>query len=250
MSPKLLLFDSNPGIAELLGARLQSAGYDVRSITDVMAAVNMTRSEAPSLIVIDPALPKLPGFGIVRRIKNDPETRHVPLIILTAAAAEEDRILGFELGADDFIAKPFSTAEVLLRVKISLARAMPQPPEEKIVMDDLVLNRCLHEVSIQNKPIVLSLLEFKLLEMFMRHAGCIVDRKTLLIKVWEMSGNLDTRTVDTHVARLRRKLGSWSDQIESVRGFGYRFNTRPASALPNSQIATCNLKKRTASQPV
>jgi two-component system phosphate regulon response regulator PhoB len=162
------------------------------------------------------------GNEICKRLKADPKTAHIPVLILTAKADEVDRVLGLELGADDYVTKPFSPRELVLRVKKLTERGKNQPTEV-LTRGDLVVELAKHTVTVKGKPLDLTATEFKLLVTLMERRGRVQTRDALLRDVWGYEGDLDTRTVDTHVRRLREKLGKAGDLVETVRGVGYRF---------------------------
>jgi two-component system phosphate regulon response regulator PhoB len=173
-----------------------------------------------------------PGTEVCRRLRADPETRSVPVIMLTARGEEIDRVVGFEVGADDYVTKPFSVRELMLRVRAVLRRgSAPGATGEETLLDTplLRLDVAAHEVRVQGEDVALTATEFRLLETLVRRAGRVQSRGTLLQDVWDLSPNLHTRTVDTHMKRLREKLGPAAAHIETVRGVGYRFQREPSS---------------------
>jgi DNA-binding response OmpR family regulator len=180
------------------------------------------RAESPALIVLDLMLPRMQGLEVCKVLKTDPLTSHIPIIMLTAKAEEVDRIVGLEFGADDYVTKPFSPREMLLRIKAILRRGQGKISEEKMTRGPITIDSARHRVLVDGKPIVLTAVEFKLLSMLMRRPGRVQARDRLLNEVWGYESAIDTRTVDTHVRRLREKLGKAASVIETVRGFGYR----------------------------
>ncbi len=183
----------------------------------------MAREEAPALIILDLMLPKMPGLEICKVLKTDITTRQIPIIMLTAKAEEIDRIVGLEFGADDYVTKPFSPRELVLRVNAILRRGKGEVAEEKkLSIGPITLDPSRHHVAVAGKPVRLTSVEFKLLSMLMQRQGRVQGRDRLLNEVWGYESVIDTRTVDTHVRRLRKKLGKASAAIETVRGFGYR----------------------------
>ena len=176
------------------------------------------------IILLDLMLPDISGTEICRQLKGNARTATVPVIMLTARSEEVDRVVGFELGADDYITKPFSVREVVLRVKAILRRGVAgeAPPREQV--GPIRLDTEAHRVFVDSQEVDLTALEFRLLETFMARVGRVQTREQLLRDVWQMTGELQTRTVDTHVKRLREKLGSGRDLIETVRGLGYRMS--------------------------
>jgi DNA-binding response OmpR family regulator len=221
---KILLVSDKTDASGLLSVNLFAAGFHVIVAANGKSALAKARSEAPSLIVLDLGLSRTFGFEVCRKLKNGITTRSVPIIMLTAGN-EEDRILGLELGADDCVTKPFSPRELILRIKLSLNRAKYQElTEAKMTLGDIVIDLNRHEVCIQNEVVDLTLVEFKLLAVLMEHCGSVVRRATLLDGVWGYASDAHTRTIDTHVTRLRAKLGSRAAYLETIRGIGYRLN--------------------------
>jgi len=225
MSDTILIVDDEPDVVDLLVFNLQKAGFKTSTARDGNAALQKARNELPSLIVLDLMLPGLDGTDACRQLKADPKTAPIPVIMLTAKAEEVDRIVGLELGADDYITKPFSPRELTLRVKTILRRGTGKTtPNEILKHGDLVVDLAKHGATFKGKSIELTATEFKLLAMLLERRGRVQTRDALLTDVWGYEGDVDTRTVDTHVRRLREKLGKAADWIETVRGVGYRFN--------------------------
>jgi two-component system phosphate regulon response regulator PhoB len=226
MPQTILVVDDERDIVELVRYNLAQAGYRVVSAADGRQAVEMARRERPDLVVLDLMLPVLPGAEVARMLKQDEKTRGIPILMLTARGEEVDRVVGFELGADDYVVKPFSPRELVLRVQAILRRDEKEVPEERIVHEPLVIDAGAHVVRLKGKEIVLTATEFKLLHRLARRPGRAFSRDQLLSEVWGYGGEIETRTVDTHMKRLRGKLGPVGDWIQTVRGVGYRF--RPA----------------------
>jgi len=222
----ILVVDDERDIVELVRYNLAQAGYRVVSALDGRQAVESARREHPDLIVLDLMLPVLHGGEVARLLKQDESTRHIPILMLTARGAEVDRVVGFELGADDYVVKPFSPRELVLRVQAILKRDERPTADERIVHDPLVIDVGAHTVRLKGREIVLTATEFKLLHRLAKRPGRAFSRDQLLSEVWGYGGDIETRTVDTHMKRLRAKLGPAGDWIETVRGVGYRF--RPA----------------------
>jgi DNA-binding response OmpR family regulator len=216
--------DDEPEILELVEFNLQQAGYAVSTAAAGAAALKKARAQTPHLIILDVMLPEMDGLEICQTLRREPATATVPIILLTAKAAEIDRVLGLELGADDYLTKPFSPRELLLRVKKILARSAPQEkPKEQIRFGDLLIDLPRHLATWKNKPIELTATEFKLLTILAQRAGRVQSRDQLLRDVWEYDSLIDTRTVDTHMRRLREKIGAAAKHLDTVRGVGYRF---------------------------
>ncbi|MDE3068011.1 MAG: response regulator transcription factor [Verrucomicrobiota bacterium] len=224
MKPRILVVDDEPEAVELLEFNLKQAGYATSTAADGTEALKKARGQTPDLIVLDVMLPEMDGFEVCKSLRLDPGTARVPIIMLTAKAAEIDRVLGLELGADDYLTKPFSPRELLLRIKKVLARgAAGESPREQMRFGDLLIDQPRHLASWRGRPVGLTATEFKLLTTLAQRAGRVQSREQLLRDVWEYDNLIDTRTVDTHMRRLREKLGPASKHLDTVRGVGYRF---------------------------
>ncbi|HZM68890.1 MAG TPA: response regulator transcription factor [Candidatus Cryosericum sp.] len=223
MPQTILVVDDERDIVELIRYNLAQAGYRVVTATDGQQALELARRDRPDLVVLDLMLPVMPGTEVARILKQEEKTRAVPIVMLTARGSEVDRIVGFELGADDYVVKPFSPRELVLRVQAILRREGVENHEERLIFEPLVIDLGAHIVSLKGKEIDLTTTEFKLLLRLARRPGRAFSRDQLLSEVWGYSGDLETRTVDTHMKRLRSKLGSVAIWIETVRGLGYRF---------------------------
>jgi len=223
MSQTILVIDDEKDIVELIRYNLVQAGYRVVSALDGQQALDLARRERPDLVVLDLMLPTLPGTEVARILRQDEKTRAIPIIMLTARGSEIDRIVGFELGADDYVVKPFSPRELVLRIQAILRREGREESEERIIFEPLVIDLAAHAVRLKGREIDLTATEFKLLHRLARRPGRAFSRDQLLSDVWGYSGDLETRTVDTHMKRLRAKLGAIRTWIETVRGHGYRF---------------------------
>jgi two-component system phosphate regulon response regulator PhoB len=220
---KILVIEDEPDVIDLLTLHLRKAGHSVSTATDGAGGLRKAREELPGLIILDLMLPKMPGLEICKVLKTDITTRQIPIIMLTAKAEEIDRIIGLEFGADDYVTKPFSPRELVLRVNAILRRGKGELAEEKkLSIGQITLDPARHDVAVAGKPVRLTSVEFKLLSMLMRRQGRVQERDRLLNEVWGYESVIDTRTVDTHVRRLRKKLGKAAAAIETVRGFGYR----------------------------
>ncbi len=224
MKQKILVVDDEPEAVELVEFNLKQAGYNVSTAADGAEALKKARAQTPDLIVLDVMLPEMDGFEICKTLRLDTTTAKVPIIMLTAKAAEIDRVLGLELGADDYLTKPFSPRELMLRVKKILARSQTEEkPKEQIRFGELLIDLPRHLASWKGKAIELTATEFKLLTILAQRAGRVQSRDQLLRDVWEYDSLIDTRTVDTHMRRLREKIGAAAKHLETVRGVGYRF---------------------------
>jgi DNA-binding response OmpR family regulator len=232
MQHKIMVVDDEADVIDMLVINLRAAGFQVVAVEDGATALAKARSELPSLIVLDLMLPRMPGLEICKVLKSDLATRHIPVIMLTAKAEEVDKIVGLELGADDYVTKPFSPRELILRINRSLRRGKDKVAGvEKLGIGELVLDHTRHEVLVKGRPVDLTATEFRLLALLMERRGRVQGRDSLLNDVWGYESVIDTRTVDTHVRRLREKLGPLATYIETIRGVGYRINEgEPAQA--------------------
>ena len=220
----ILIVEDDSDILQLLTYNLQAAGYDVLTSQEGYDALNIARSHLPTLIVLDLMIPGIDGFEVCRELKRSPETRNIFVIMLTARGEEVDRIVGLELGADDYVVKPFSPRELILRIRAILRRGIsPAASENLWQKEGLRVDMEAHKVTVDNREIVLTATEFKLLVELIHSRGKVKTRDQLLDKVWGYSFDGYARTVDTHVRRLRQKLDSYSNWVETVRGVGYRF---------------------------
>jgi two-component system phosphate regulon response regulator PhoB len=228
MKPKILVVDDEPDALEVLGYKLREAGFAPVFANDGQRALAAVRDERPALVVLDLMLPEVDGLEVCKILRRDPATASIPILMLTARAAEMDRIVGLELGADDYVTKPFSPRELVLRIKKLLARArQADDPAAHLRLGDLDLDASRHIVQIKGQPLSLTATEFKLLDLLARRRGRVQTRERLLQDVWGYENPIDTRTVDTHMRRLREKLGPAARYLETVRGVGYRFIAHP-----------------------
>ncbi len=222
--PKILVIDDEPDAVELVEFNLKQAGFTVITAADGAEALRQGRSHQPDLVVLDLMLPEIDGLEVCKLLRHDPTTAAIPIVMVTAKAAEVDRILGLELGADDYVTKPFSPRELVLRIKKLLERGRPAvAKKEKFVFGELVIDLPRHLVSVRGKRVELTSTEFRLLTLLAERAGRVQSRDQLLQDVWHYDNIIDTRTVDTHMRRLREKLGPAAKHLDTVRGVGYRF---------------------------
>ena len=236
---RILIVEDEKDLQEVLSYNLRQGGHStvvVGSGRDALASVAERR---PDLVLLDLMLPDLSGVEICRKLKGDPSSRDIPIVMVTAKGDEVDRVVGFELGADDYVVKPYSLRELLLRVDAVLRRSAPGPAtgqQGAMVFGKLRLDRDAHRVWVDDEEITLTALELRLLSTLLERRGRVQSRPTLLDDVWGMSGEVTTRTVDTHVKRLREKRGSAGLYIDTVRGVGYRFTPAPdhAGAVGNA----------------
>lgn len=220
----VLVVEDEEDILEIVAYSLERAGLRALKARNGSQAWEMILREKPDLVVLDLMLPQVDGKEICRRIRQNQATRDIPVIMLTALAEEVDRVVGFELGADDYVTKPFSPRELVLRVQAILRRTK-EPPAGKQVLrfPDLIIDPDGFKVEVKGKEVPLTVTEFKLLYFLASNVGKVQDRETLLDRVWGYSYEGYARTVDTHIRRLRHKLGELQDRIETIRGLGYRF---------------------------
>lgn len=221
---KILVVDDEPDVTDLVAYHLKAKGFHVETVNDATASISRARSYQPDLIILDIMMPHLSGIQICRILRADHKLAKVPIIFLTAKAEPHDRIDGLESGADDYVGKPFSPKELVLRVESILRRATAarEPVSAKLQIGEIILDSETHTVTVRGTPLELTATEFKLLRLLMERQGRVQTREHLLINVWNYSTEIETRTVDTHVRRLREKLGPEAGWIETIRGVGYR----------------------------
>ncbi len=221
---KILVVDDDPDILSLVRYNLEREGFSVLTAANGQDALQLVHSQPPQAIILDLMLPEVDGLEVSRQIKRDPTLSDIPVIMLTAKGEEVDRVVGFELGADDYITKPFSPRELILRLKAILKRSTPrEEPIRRLSLKDLEIDFDRHQVWIGGEEISLTVIEFGLLSTLASRRGRVQTRDRLLADVWNYDSDVDSRTVDTHIRRLRSKLGRWAEAIETVRGLGYRF---------------------------
>ena len=225
--PKILVVDDEPSIVEVVQYNLKKAGFRVITASDGQAGLQRCRAEEPDLVLLDLMLPKVDGLEVCRILKQDPKTRHIPIIMVTVKAEETDRVVGLELGADDYVTKPFSPRELVARVKAVLRRRHAEPPEEVFSVGELRVDWARHLVTVKGKPVELTAKEFQLLRALVEAKGRVLTREILLDKVWGYARSLEieTRTVDLHISQLRKKLGRVGARILTVKNAGYRFGS-------------------------
>ena len=221
---KVLIIEDDPDIVALITLNLNKAGgFIISTATDGSSGLDKAREQLPGVIVLDLLLPGMPGFEVCKILKTQQQTKHIPIIILTAKADVIDRIVGFELGADDYVTKPFSPRELVLRINAILRRRNRDKKQEPATVGAITIDPSGRSVSVHGKPINLTAVEFKLLHYLVLRIGRVEPRDRLLAEVWGYDRLVETRTIDTHIQRLRRKLGEAGEAIETIRGFGYRF---------------------------
>jgi two-component system phosphate regulon response regulator PhoB len=229
-SELVLVVDDEPHIVALIAYHLAKAGYRVATAANGTDALSQANRERPSLVILDLMLPGMSGFEVLRKLRGRDHTRDVAVLMLTARRDEPDRIEGLSLGADDYLTKPFSPQELVLRVKAILRRAGSKSSSRDVmVIGPLQIDRSAHRVTVDDAEVDLTPTEYKLLLLLAERSGRVQPRALLLETVWDAAPDIQTRTVDMHVQRLRNKLGRVGDMIETVRGFGYRFNDEALS---------------------
>ena len=224
---RILVVDDEADIVALVAFHLVRAGYRVSTASTGPEAIAAARQERPALIVLDLMLPGASGYDVLEQLRGEAATREIAVLMLTARRDEQDRIRGLSLGADDYLTKPFSPQELVLRVGAILRRltAGGAVPSDILVLGPISIDRAEHRVSVDGSPVDLTATEYKLLLILAARRGRVQSRAHLLETVWEAAPDIQTRTVDMHVQRLRTKLGAAGDLIETVRGFGYRLKS-------------------------
>jgi two-component system phosphate regulon response regulator PhoB len=223
MNKKILIVEDDKNILKLIKYNLEKEGFSVFTAITGEGGLDVVEQEDIDLAILDLMLPKMDGLDLCRKIKQDEFNCSIPVVIVTAKGEEVDRIVGFELGADDYLVKPFSVRELILRVKAILRRKPKEKkPAGKISIGKIELDSQKFKVSINNKNIKLTPMEFKLLKILMSENEKVLSREKLLSEVWGIDSDITTRTVDTHIKHLRQKLGKEGERIETVRGFGYK----------------------------
>ncbi len=222
---QILVVDDEPDILSVLVYHLSREGYRVTTAVNGQGALTTAQAEHPDLIILDLMLPGMDGYEVLQRLRKADRTESIPVILLTARREEEERVKGFEVGADDYITKPFSARELTLRVEALLRRSKAEPvsTSRRISVGPVELDREAHRAFSEGFEVDLTPLEYRLLEVLLERRGRVQSRRQLLQAVWDTNAAIETRTVDMHVARLRTKLRGAADLIETVRGIGYRF---------------------------
>jgi two-component system phosphate regulon response regulator PhoB len=225
-SPKrILIVDDEPDVTDLLRYQLVREGFNVAALNNPLQVMGLARDFQPDLIVLDVMMPELDGCKVSRMIRSDRQLSDVPIIFLTAKSDVIDRIAGLESGGDDYMSKPYDIKELILRLNAMLKRKTRSVLSDTIISaGPIVLDMEKHEVTVSGSELILTATEFKLLRLLMERVGRVQTRDNLLVNVWNYDTDTETRTIDTHVRRLREKLGSAANMIETVRGVGYRMN--------------------------
>lgn len=224
MQDTVLIVEDEPDVVDLLRYNLGKSGFEVMIAVSGDRGLELARTKRPDIIILDLMLPGMTGQEVCRALKKDPETELIPIVMLTAKGEPEERVKGLELGADDYVTKPFSPRELVLRVQALLKRHRVVPRSETIRVSGVYLDKTNFEARLDGKRMELTTTEFKLLSVLIERRGKTLSRETLLADVWGYQNtSIDTRTVDTHMRRLREKLGKYSGRLETIRGEGYRF---------------------------
>lgn len=224
---KVLIIEDEPDLQKVLAFNLKQNGHEVLPALSGEAGLSLAQSRGPDLVLLDRMLPDVSGTEVLKNLKRDERTRNIPVVFLTARGEEVDRVVGFELGADDYVVKPFSVRELLLRIDAILRRRVEEEPQS-VEFGRLRLDLAAHRTFVDGKEVELTAMEFKLLSTLLSRKNRVQSRELLLDEVWGITAEITTRTVDTHVKRLREKLGPASIYVETVRGAGYRFAESPS----------------------
>ncbi|MDG1701510.1 MAG: response regulator transcription factor [Opitutae bacterium] len=222
---RILIVDDEPDVTELLKYKLEQEGHRCQIVNNPLAFVSVAREFNPNLILLDIMMPELNGLQLCKMVRSDPKMNEVPIIFLTARGEVEDRIKGLESGADDYVAKPFNTKELLLRVGKILNRSQlieSKNNKKRIQIAGVVIDESIHQLTVDEEEVTLTATEFRLLQLLMSRKNRVQTRENLLINVWNYDTDIETRTVDTHVRRVREKLGPYADIIVTIRGVGYK----------------------------
>lgn len=229
MKDTVLVVEDEGDVTDLIRYNLDKAGFSVLTAKDGLEGLTLAQENRPDVMVLDLMLPGLDGRSLCKTLKKNPETEPIPILMLTARGGTDERIEGLEIGADDYMTKPFSPKELVLRLQALLRRVRANPHPEDLDVAPFHLCKSVFEIRLEGRPLELTSTEFKLLSLMMERRGHILSRNTLLHDVWGYQNAIDTRTVDTHMRRLREKLGSHASRLETIRGEGYRFNSRSNS---------------------
>lgn len=224
MTKKVFIVEDEPDLRDTLQYNFENEGFKVKSFPNGESFLETIKNDKPNLVILDLMLPGISGLDVCRDLRMGKVDENVAVVMLTAKSEEVDRIVGFELGADDYVTKPFSVRELILRVKVLLKKRSDNLDQNLLEFGPIAMNLDAHDVSVEGKNILLTALEFKLLKHLLKRKGRVQTRDQLLGDVWGYSSEVTTRTVDTHIKRLREKLGKPGELIQTIRGVGYRFN--------------------------
>ncbi|NVO00183.1 MAG: response regulator transcription factor [Geobacteraceae bacterium] len=224
---KAVIIEDEKDLAELLAFNLGKDGWQTVIALDGKSGIELVTAELPDIVILDLMLPEMSGIDVCKTLRKKESTASIPIIMVTAKGEEIDRVVGFEVGADDYLVKPFSSRELMLRIKAIIRRSVPELKGEKSLhLGSLTIDPSRHTVKVDNEEITLTSTEYKLLTTLAERSGRVQSRERLLQDVWGYCSDADTRTVDTHITRLRSKLGSAGEMIMTVRGFGYKLEQR------------------------
>ena len=232
--PRILIVEDEPAIAELIAVNLRHGGFDPVTAQDSVTAQKELDAVLPDAILLDWMLPGQSGLSLARHWRKQARTKSIPILMLTARGDEPDKVAGLDAGADDYITKPFSTQELLARIRAVLRRRSPESVSDSVTVGALILDAATHRISFQSRELKLGPTEFKLLHFLMKHAERVHSRSALLDKVWGDHVFIEERTVDVHVKRLREALGVAGTMVETVRGAGYRLTAVAPSTSANA----------------
>ena len=224
MTKQVFIVEDEPDLRDTLQYNFENEGFKVKSFPNGESFLETIKNDKPNLVILDLMLPGISGLDVCRDLRMNEVNENVAVVMLTAKSEEVDRIVGFELGADDYVTKPFSVRELILRVKVLLKKRSDDIDQNLLEFGPIAMNLDAHDVSVEGKNILLTALEFKLLKHLLKRKGRVQTRDQLLGDVWGYSSEVTTRTVDTHIKRLREKLGKPGELIQTIRGVGYRFN--------------------------
>ena len=224
MTKKVFIVEDEPDLRDTLQFNFENEGFTVKSFSNGESFLEAINDDKPNLVILDLMLPGISGLDVCRELRTKENHENIAVVMLTAKSEEIDRIVGFELGADDYVTKPFSVRELILRVKVLLKKRTNDIDQNLLEFGPITMNLDAHDVSVEGKNILLTALEFKLLKHLLKRKGRVQTRDQLLGDVWGYSSEVTTRTVDTHIKRLREKLGKPGELIQTIRGVGYRFN--------------------------
>ena len=227
MEDTVLIVEDEADVVDLLRYNLTKAGFAVLIANDGLEGLEMARRQRPDAMLLDLMLPGMDGKAVCKALKSDPETAALPIVMLTAKGEPSERVQGLEIGADDYVTKPFSPREVVLRLQGLLRRLRATQRSDDIEVDEFYVNKSGFEIRLEGSRLDLTTTEFKLLTLLIERRGRTQSREPLLFDVWGYQNAIDTRTVDTHMRRLREKLGKHASRLETIRGEGYRFNVAP-----------------------
>jgi two-component system phosphate regulon response regulator PhoB len=222
---RILIVDDEPDVTELLKYKLEQDGHLCQVVNNPLSFISVAREFNPDLLLLDIMMPELNGLQLCKMVRSDPKMNTVPIIFLTARGEVEDRIKGLESGGDDYISKPFNTKELLLRIGKILNRnhtSETANTKNRIQIAGVLLDESLHELTVDGEVVILTATEFRLLKLLMLRKNRVQTRENLLVNVWNYDTDIETRTVDTHVRRVREKLGPYANMIETIRGVGYK----------------------------